>query len=92
VPREPGGVLPSGSVVRRGEGDGVVILTGARTLFGRTTELVQLARPRLHIEAVVGRIVRWLFLIVGALLAAVLTAALLGGRRCSKSRRSSWCC
>ena len=77
VEREPGGVLPSGSVVRRGEGDGVVILTGARTLFGRTTELVQLARPRLHIEAVVGKVVRWLFLIVGALLGVVLVAALI---------------
>ena len=77
VEREAGGVLPSGSVVRRGEGDGVVILTGARTLFGRTTELVQLARPRLHIEAVVGKIVRWLFLVVGALLAVVLAASLI---------------
>jgi len=77
VERETGGVLASGSVVRRGEGDGVVILTGARTLYGRTTELVQLARPRLHIEAVVGRVVRWLFLIVGALLGVVLTASLI---------------
>jgi plasma-membrane proton-efflux P-type ATPase len=79
VERGPGGVLPSGSVARRGEGDGVVILTGARTLFGRTTELVQLARPRLHIEAVVGTVVRWLFLVVGALLGAVLAASLLRG-------------
>jgi len=77
VEREAGDVLPSGSVVRRGEGDGVVILTGARTLFGRTTELVQLARPRLHIEAVVGKIVHWLFLIVGALLGVVLAASLI---------------
>jgi plasma-membrane proton-efflux P-type ATPase len=77
VEREAGGVLASGSVVRRGEGDGVVILTGARTLFGRTTELVQLARPRLHIEAVVGKVVRWLFLIVGALLGVVLVVSLI---------------
>jgi H+-transporting ATPase len=39
--KAPGGVLASGSVVRRGEGNGVVILTGAQTYFGRTTELVQ---------------------------------------------------
>ncbi|MDO8343955.1 MAG: cation-transporting P-type ATPase, partial [Cellvibrio sp.] len=37
-------VLSSGSVVRRGEGTGVVILTGAKTYFGRTTVLVQEAR------------------------------------------------
>ncbi len=77
VERETGGVLPSGAVVRRGEGDGVVILTGARTLFGRTTELVQLAHPRLHIEAVVGSVVRWLFLVVGALLGVVLAVSLI---------------
>jgi hypothetical protein len=27
------------------------MLTGAKTYFGRTTELVQKARPTLHIEA-----------------------------------------
>jgi magnesium-transporting ATPase (P-type) len=53
--KTPGEVLSSGSVVRRGEGNGVVMLTGAKTYFGRTTELVQQARPKLHIEAVVTR-------------------------------------
>jgi H+-transporting ATPase len=60
-----GSVLSSGSIVRRGEGNGVVMLTGAKTYFGRTTELVQEARPKLHIEAVVAKVVRWLFVIVG---------------------------
>ena len=59
--KEPGEVLSSGSVVRRGEGNGVVMLTGAKTYFRRTTELVQEARPKLHIEAVVAKVVRWLF-------------------------------
>ena len=58
-------VLSSGSIVRRGEANGVVILTGAKTYFGRTTELVQQAKPKLHIEAVVSKLVRWLFAIVG---------------------------
>ena len=66
--KAPGEVLSSGSVVRRGEGNGVVILTGTKTYFGRTTELVQEARPKLHIEAVVAKVVRWLFVSVGALL------------------------
>ena len=70
-------VLSSGSVVRRGEGNGVVILTGAKTSFGRTTELVQLARPKLHIEAVVAKVVRWLFVIVGALLGMVSVLSLI---------------
>ncbi len=70
-------VLPSGSVVRRGEGNGIVILTGAKTYFGRTTQLVQDARPKLHIEAVVSKVVRWLFVIVGALLGVVIILSLI---------------
>src|ERR1035438_8082697 len=74
-----GGVLSSGSVVRRGEGNGVVMLTGAKTYFGRTTQLVQEARPKLHIEAVVAKVVRWLFVIVGALIAVVVVLSLIRG-------------
>jgi plasma-membrane proton-efflux P-type ATPase len=79
VDKAPGDVLSSGSIVRRGEGNGVVMLTGAKTLFGRTTELVREARPRLHIEAVVAKVVRWLFVIVGALLCVVLVLSLIRG-------------
>ncbi|MHB8523240.1 MAG: plasma-membrane proton-efflux P-type ATPase [Limisphaerales bacterium] len=77
--KAPGEVLSSGSVVRRGEGNGVVLLTGAKTYFGRTTELVQEARPKLHIEAVVAKVVRWLFVIVGALLGVVVVLSLIRG-------------
>lgn len=75
----PGDVLSSGSIVRRGEGNGVVMLTGAQTFFGRTTELVQIARPKLHIEAVVAKVVRWLFVIVGVLLGMVIVLSLIRG-------------
>jgi plasma-membrane proton-efflux P-type ATPase len=79
VDKPPGEVLSSGSVVRRGEGNGVVILTGANTYFGRTTQLVQIAQPKLHIEAVVSKVVRWLFAIVGALLGMVVVLSLIRG-------------
>ena len=72
-----GEALSSGSVVRRGEGNGVVILTGSKTYFGRTTELVQQAEPKLHIEAVVTRVVRWMFVIVGGLLGVVVILSLI---------------
>jgi H+-transporting ATPase len=75
--KTPGEALSSGSIVRRGEGNGVVMLTGAKTYFGRTTELVQEARPKLHIEAVVANVVRWLFAIVGVLLALVIVLSLI---------------
>ena len=77
--KETGDVLSSGSVVRRGEGNGVVLLTGAQTYFGRTTELVQLARPKFHIEAVVAKLVRLLFVIVCALLSMVIVLSLVRG-------------
>jgi len=77
--KNPGDVLSAGSVVRRGGGNGVVVLTGMEASLGRTTALVQSARPKLHIEAVVARIVRWLFLVVGVLLAVVIVLALLRG-------------
>ena len=77
--KSPGEVLSSGSVARRGEGNGVVMLTGAKTYFGRTTELVQEARPKLHIEAVVAKIVRWLFVIVGVLLGVVVVLSFIRG-------------
>ena len=77
--KSPGEVLASGSIVRRGEGNGVVMLTGAKTYFGRTTQLVQEARPILHIEAVVAKVVRWLFAIVGALLGVVIVLSLIRG-------------
>ena len=77
--KAPSGVLSSGPVVRRGEGNGVVMLTGPKTYFGRTTELVQHARPTLHIEAVVAKVVRWLFVIVGTLLGVVVVMSLVHG-------------
>jgi H+-transporting ATPase len=77
--KAPGEMLSSGSIIRHGEGNGVVILTGAKTYFGRTTELVQAARPKLHIEAVVAKVVRWLFVIVGALLGLVIVLSLVRG-------------
>ena len=79
VDKMVGDVLSSGSLVRRGEGNGVVMLTGTKTYFGRTTELVQHARPKLHIEAVVSKVVRWLFIIVGALLCLVVVMSLIQG-------------
>lgn len=68
--------LYSGSVVREGEANAVVTATGARTYYGRTTQLVQSAHPKLHIEAVISRVVRWLFLIVSVQVAIAVALAL----------------
>jgi len=68
-------LLFSGSVIKRGEASGVVLRTGPGTKFGRTVELIQIARPKLHMEEVVTKLVRWLLLIIGALLAVTSTIA-----------------
>lgn len=64
-----------GSIVRRGEGEGVVVLTGARTYFGRTVELVQVAHPKSHAEEVTGQVAQRLLILVGIVLGATLIAA-----------------
>lgn len=79
IEKVSGEVLSSGSVARHGECTGVVLLTGSKTFFGKTTELVQLARPKLHIEAVVANVVRWLLLIVSLLLVTLIGLSLIRG-------------
>ncbi len=64
--------IPSGATITKGEATGVVIATGARTFFGKTVELVQIARPRLHMEEVITRVVQWLLVMVGALVGLAL--------------------
>jgi H+-transporting ATPase len=72
-------ILFSGSIVARGEITGIVILTGARTYFGRTVELVQIAKPKLHIESIISKVTQWLLIIVTVfLLIAIIVSAIQG--------------
>lgn len=73
VSRKEGDTIYSGSILARGEVTGVVTATGTRTYFGRTIELVQLAKPRLHMEEVTASVVRWLIVMVAVLLGVALT-------------------
>ena len=66
VERKTGESLYSGSVVKSGEVSGVVTATALRTYFGRVAELVQIAKPKLHIEGMISKVVRWLLIIVVA--------------------------
>jgi H+-transporting ATPase len=79
VERKSDDVLYSGSVVKRGEANCLVIFTGAKTFYGRTTELVQVARPKLHIEEVVSKVVKWLLIIVTTLLSLAIGVSVLKG-------------
>jgi H+-transporting ATPase len=72
IEKKPDQILYSGSIVKIGESNGIVISTGIKTYFGKTVQLVQLARPKLHLEEVISKVVRWLLVIVVALLALAL--------------------
>lgn len=76
-----GDTLYSGSIVRQGEATAVVIATGVRTYFGRTTQLVESAHPKLHIEEVISGVVRWLFLIVGVMVAVTIAVSVIQGKQ-----------
>ncbi|MEM4640368.1 MAG: plasma-membrane proton-efflux P-type ATPase [Thermofilum sp.] len=61
----------AGTTVVRGEAIVKVVKTGSRTRFGRTVELVQVAKPRLLIEEVANSITKWLLLVDSIFIALV---------------------
>jgi H+-transporting ATPase len=69
----------SGSAVKRGEATGIVDATGTKTYFGKTISLLDLAKPKLHMEEVTVKIARRLALIVLASLLIVFVYAVLTG-------------
>ena len=74
-----GEIAYSGSAVKRGEATGRVDATGSRTYFGRTVELLNLAKPKLHMEEVTVKVARRLAAIVIASLMVAFVYALLTG-------------
>jgi H+-transporting ATPase len=79
IDKKEGNILYAGSAVKSGECTAVVVATGINTFFGKTAELVQQAKPRLHMEEVVSGVVKILFAIVLAFVAVTLVVSLLRG-------------
>jgi H+-transporting ATPase len=72
-------IIYSGSIVRRGEARCAVVNTGANTYFGKTAELVKIAKPKSHQEQIMLAIVRYMmFLGIGALVLVAAYAAVTG--------------
>jgi H+-transporting ATPase len=69
----------SGSAVKRGEATGIVEATGIKTYFGKTISLLELAKPKLHMEEVTVKVARQLALLVLASLLIVFVYAALTG-------------
>ncbi len=80
VEKKPDDVLYSGSIVKRGEANGIIISTGVKTYFGRIAQLVQIARPKLHMEEVVSNVVKWLLIIVITLIGVALIFSIFMGQ------------
>ncbi len=78
--RKEAEILYGGSMIGRGEVTGIVAATGIGTYFGRTVELVRIARPKLHMEEVTSRVARWLIGIIGFLLLVAMVFSALHGR------------
>jgi len=79
VEKKENSVLYSGSIVKEGEANSIVLATGKKTYFGRTAQLVQIARPKLHMEEVISKVVTWLLAIVILLLGLTILAQVVRG-------------
>ena len=72
-------VAYSGSSVKRGEATGIVNATGIKTYFGKIVSLLELAKPKLHMEEVTVKVAHRLLIIVLASLLVVFVYAVLTG-------------
>jgi H+-transporting ATPase len=65
------GIVYSSSTVKRGEARVLVVNTGANTYFGKTVELVKIAKPTSHQQQVMMAIVKYMMYVSIAALALV---------------------
>ncbi len=70
-------VAYSGSIVRQGEMNGIVITTGMQTYFGKTAKLVEEAKPRSHFQESVIKIGNYLIILAIVLLTITFVASFL---------------
>lgn len=75
VDKSDGELAYSGSAVKRGEATGIVNATGTKTYFGKIISLLDLAKPKLHMEEVTVKVARRLGIIVLASLLIVFVYA-----------------
>src|SRR5674476_932704 len=77
--RKSGEAVFSGSIIRQGEIGAMVYGTGTNTYFGKTAQLVQEAHSVSHFQKAVLKIGNYLILLAVALVAVIITVALLRG-------------
>jgi H+-transporting ATPase len=79
ISKNLGGLLYAGSIIKNGECTAVVVATGLKTFFGKTSQLIQKAKPRLHMDEVVSGVVKILFTIVLTFLSITVAISILRG-------------
>ncbi|MDP3150846.1 MAG: plasma-membrane proton-efflux P-type ATPase [Ignavibacteria bacterium] len=78
IEAHPSDIIYSGSVVTRSEATGIVVNTGANTFFGKTVELVKIAKPKSHQEAIMMAVVKYMiYLGIAASLLVSITGLLM---------------
>ncbi len=70
-------VVYSSSIVKRGEAKALVFNTGPNTFFGKTAELVRIAKPTSHQQQIMSAIIKYSMYVAIAALALVLVEATL---------------
>lgn len=77
---KPGDTLYAGSILKGGEGTAMVTATGTQSFFGKTAKLVMTARHKMHMEEVVAKVVRVLFVAIVSILAVTTIIGLVNGQ------------
>jgi H+-transporting ATPase len=72
-------VAYSGSIIRQGEMDGLVVTTGMSTYFGKTTALVEEAGTESHFQKAVTKIGDYLIALAGLLVLIILVVSIFRG-------------
>src|SRR5208282_5476638 len=79
VNAQPSSILYSSSIVKRGQVTALVVNTGTNTFFGRTAELVKIAKPKSHQDQIMFAIIKYMMLLsAGALVIVAIDALTLG--------------
>ncbi len=66
----------SGSIVRQGEMDALVVTTGMNTYFGKTTKLVEIVETKSHLQKAIMKIADYLIVLDAILVAMIFLMAL----------------
>ena len=79
VEHKLGDAVYSGSIIKQGETDALVYATGKASYYGKTAELVEMAKTRSHFQRAVVKIADYLIVIAVALGVLILAVAVFRG-------------